>query len=517
MELEGAVAVDVRAPESARDRLAAFALDHASDAVFWHDVDGRFEYANEAAARLFGYSREALIAKSVPDLDPTVTVATWRSKLKEVLAGGRRFESSGKDAAGRVFPIEVNVNRLTVDRRELFCVFVRDLSERKKLEEQFQQAQKMEAVGRLAGGVAHDFNNLLTIINGYSDILLSRGGLAEADAPLVREIYEAGERAAGLTRQLLTFSRRHLVQPVAMDLNALLDNMEKMLRRLIGEDVRVEFRKDAALGRIKADPGQIEQAIMNLAVNARDAMPRGGTLAVETSNAPAEEMRRLETLGLPSGRYVRLKISDTGTGMDARTLARLFEPFFTTKDPGKGTGLGLSTVYGIVRSLGGQITCASRLGEGTTFTIYVPQCGEAAPAAAGGSDAARPGCEHVLVVEDDPCVRMTLRTILEKYGYQAEVFESADAVTRRPKTPAPKLVLSDWLMPGMGGREFAAWVKAAWPEVPLLLISGYTDQEIPQASEGLADGFLQKPFMPAALARKVRDALDRAAAGKMPA
>jgi PAS domain S-box-containing protein len=494
-------------------RRALFALDQASRAVFWVEPGtGRFEYANEAAGRMFGYAREEFRRLRVSDLDARVKPEDWPAIVERARTRPLRVESEGRHASGRTFPILVEVSRLVLEGQEYFCTFIRDLTETKALEEQFLQAQKLEAVGRLAGGVAHDFNNLLVIINGYSELLLTRGSLSESDRALVHEVSEAGRRAAGMTGRLLAFSRRQLNQPVVLDLNQLLVDMEKMLRRLIGEDIQIELRKETGLGRVRADPGQLEQVVMNLAVNARDAMPRGGRITLETANAAPEELRALglEVVDTP---YVRLKVSDSGCGMDAATLARLYEPFFTTKEAGKGTGLGLSTVYGIVKGAGGHIRCVSKPGVGTTFTIFLPRL--AAPAAsvpAPSSDAPRSGHERVLLVEDDPCVRLTMRTLLEKYGYRVKQAESAEDVVKNPGE-APDLVLSDWVMPGMDGPSFARWVRQVWPGVPIVLASGYSEQEVRSSAAAVADGFLQKPFTSAVLARKVRDALDLRRAG----
>ena len=378
---------------------------------------------------------------------------------------------------------------------------VRDLTDYKRLEEQLRHSQKMEAIGRLAGGVAHDFNNLLTIINGYSQFALER---LEDGHPVRRdviEIHEAGERAAALTRQLLAFSRRQLLQPQVLDLNTIVNRLEKMLRRLIGEDVELTTDLDRNLRRVKVDAGQIEQVIMNLAVNARDAMPEGGRLAIETANVWLDRLA-----DLPPGFCVRLSISDTGAGISAETQAHIFEPFFTTKPKGKGTGLGLSTVYGIVKQSGGEIQVRSEPGRGAAFDIFLPavdsavvQESQAAPASAGGS-------ETVLVVEDEDGVRSLTSKILQNAGYtvlEAANAEEAMVVCARYAGTIHAMV-TDVVMPGLSGRELARQLEALRPAMRVLYISGYTDDAIVQ--HGVLDPgleFIQKPFTPKALAAKV--------------
>ena len=377
-----------------------------------------------------------------------------------------------------------------------------DITERKHLQAQFVQAQKMETVGRLAGGVAHDFNNLLTVINGYAEFALT--DIPEGDPlhEMVQEIYDAGQRASGLTRQLLAFSRRQVVQPVALDLNVVAGQMHRMLERLIGEDIRLTFDLDPGLWRIRADAGQLEQVIMNLAVNARDAMPEGGTLVVTTRNLDDD-----------SGQ-IMLAVADTGCGMDEATQQRLFEPFFTTKRPGQGTGLGLATVYGIVTQAGGRIELSSAPGRGTTFRIYLPRLeGE------GGSDvvASRPagvvrGTERVLIVEDEESLRRIAQRILTAAGYTticAANGEEAIAVLEAHDAPVD-LLLTDVVMPGMSGHELAARIKVTHPDLKVLFASGYLPDAFPNRAQlGEDVQFLAKPYSPSSLTSKVRDVLDR--------
>jgi signal transduction histidine kinase/ActR/RegA family two-component response regulator len=385
------------------------------------------------------------------------------------------------------------------------------------LEEQYRQAQKMEAVGQLAGGVAHDFNNLLTIISGYSELLLSRLPADDPSRELVEEIYMAGERAAGLTRQLLAFSRKQVLEPRVIDLNRIVDEAGKMLRRLIGEDVEVVTRLEDRLPKVKVDPGQAEQILVNLAVNARDAMPRGGRLTIATAAVEIDAGYARSHLEVEPGRHVRITVSDTGEGMDAATAARVFEPFFTTKAKGKGTGLGLATVYGIVKQSGGSIEVSSQPGKGTSFEIYLPTAGvEAAELAPPAPVPALDGAETLLLVEDDPQVRALSRLALSMHGYAVlEAGNGEEAVRLSDGHAGPiHLLVTDVVMPRMGGRQLAEALRARRPSMKVLFLSGYTDDAMMRHGISHAEvAFLPKPFTPAALAAKVREALDDGAGG----
>ncbi|HVH08708.1 MAG TPA: PAS domain S-box protein [Gemmatimonadales bacterium] len=389
----------------------------------------------------------------------------------------------------------------------------RDVTERVHLEQQLRQAQKMEAVGRLAGGIAHDFNNILTAITGYADLLLEDLATNDPRRQDAEEIHKAADRAAGLTRQLLAFSRQQVLQPRVVDLNALVSELEKMLRRLLGEDVTLATALAPGLGRVRADPGQLEQVIMNLAVNARDAMPHGGKLTLETGDVALGGPSAADLYPAPPGAYVMLAVRDTGVGMDPETQGHLFEPFFTTKEKGKGTGLGLATVYGIVKQSGGFIWVTSELGVGNTFNIYLPRV-EAAVEPVGSRGAQMPvarGTETVLVAEDEAPVRAVARQTLERYGYRVLEAPSAEAaldVAERYSGPI-HLLLTDVIMPGLSGRELATRLAARRPETRVIYMSGYTDDEITRHGV-LEPGFtfVQKPFTPEALARAVREVLD---------
>ncbi|MGH9650141.1 MAG: ATP-binding protein, partial [Terriglobales bacterium] len=391
---------------------------------------------------------------------------------------------------------------------------MRDISDHRLLEEQLLQAQKMEAIGRLAGGVAHDFNNLLAIILGYSDLLqdaLPEEGPARKH---LAEIRKAGDRAATLTRQLVAFSRKQVLELKVFDLNAVVIENYKMLRRLIGEDVELLLEPDRQPAPVKADAAQMEQVIMNLAVNARDAMPRGGRLTIETANVALDATQVNRHVTMPAGAYVMLAMTDSGIGMDANTQARIFEPFFTTKEKGKGTGLGLATVYGIVKQSGGYIWAYSELGQGTTFKIYLPRAEEPIepePAAARIPAASLRGTETVLLVEDEESVRKLAAHCLREQGYTVlEASNGTEALQLSRERAEPiHLLVTDVVMPGMGGRDLAGQLIALRPDARVLFVSGYTGNAI--VHHGILDPgtfLLSKPFRPVELAKKVREVLD---------
>ncbi len=424
-------------------------------------------------------------------------------------------EIVNKTKDGQLVTVDSSVNPIQDERGNItgFLAIQRDVTQRKLLEEQFRQSQKMEAVGRLAGGVAHDFNNLLTIINGYAQLMLER----VADDVTLRthmgEILKAGNRATALTRQLLAFSRKQVLAPKVLDLNAALEGMQKMLRRLIGEDVELQVHAEEDLGQMKADPTQIEQVLLNLAVNARDAMPRGGVLVLETANADVDETYARSHPDARPGRYVMLSVSDNGDGMDAQTLSHIFEPFYTTKGLGKGSGLGLSTVYGIVRQSGGHVNVYSEVGVGTTFRVYFPRLDEAV-STVDEEVAERPvesGVETILLVEDEPGVRALAERTLQTHGYTVlsvgRPEDASEFCTRHDGTI--HLLLTDVIMPGMNGKELWDRLKTECPEIRVLFTSGYTADAI--ARHGVLDegvAFLPKPFTPRELLRKVRQTLD---------
>jgi signal transduction histidine kinase len=388
----------------------------------------------------------------------------------------------------------------------------RDVTERLALEQQLRQAQKMEAVGRLAGGVAHDFNNLLTAIFGYADFAMEELPATSSAREDIEEIRKAALRASTLTRQLLAFSRQQVLEPVVLNMNELVGDLNKMLRRLIGEDVELRQSLAADLGNVKADHGQLQQVLMNLVVNARDAMPTGGRLSIETANAELSRQYAEQHQPVIPGQYVMLAVSDTGTGMTPETKARIFEPFFTTKEKGKGTGLGLSTVYGIVKQSGGYVWVYSELGRGTTFKIYLPRVDEAAMEIAQRREPGTlTGTETILLAEDDGTLRALAAEALAKLGYT--VLAAANGpealATAAAHTGPIHLLVTDVVMPGLSGRGVAQQLGEVRPDTRVLYISGYTDDAIVHHGM-LAPGlsFLQKPFTPAALARKVREVLE---------
>jgi nitrogen-specific signal transduction histidine kinase len=399
---------------------------------------------------------------------------------------------------------------------------IRDITERKQTEEemaavqeQFRQSQKMEAVGQLAGGIAHDFNNLLTVIHGYSELILTSLDENSRLRQDVREIIHASERASSLTRQLLAFSRKQILQPKVLDLNAHVSNMDKMLRRMIGENIELMTLLAKDLGRTKADPGQIEQVILNLAVNARDAMLNGGKLTIETANIEFDENYARSHIGVTPGHYVMLSVSDTGVGIAREVKERIFEPFFTTKEKGKGTGLGLSTVFGIIQQSGGNIWVYSEPGLGTTFKIYLPRIEEDIELLKPSAVSTKPlqGSETILLVEDEEIVRKLACTILQKNGYkvlEAPNGEEALRIVQGKNGNPIHLLVTDVVMPGMSGRQLADRLERLRPEMKILYISGYTDNAI--VHHGVLDKgmhYIQKPFTVEGLVQKVREVLDK--------
>ena len=472
--------------------------------------DGIVREANRGFAQIFGYSAEEVVGMPVEAFVAPESRSAVRQRIQANEEGA--FETIGLRKDGRKVDLETVAKMYMHGGRGLRLTAVRDVTERRQLEDQFRQAQKMEAVGRLAGGVAHDFNNLLTVITSYSQLLLDDLGAEDARRADLQEIQKAAAGAATLTRQLLAFSRQQVLEPRVLDLNTVVAAAGKMLQRLIGEDVDLVTVLAPDLGAVKVDPGQVEQVVMNLAVNARDAMPEGGKLTIATANAELESTHTQEHSVVGAGAYVLLSVSDTGIGMDDRTRARIFEPFFTTKEKGKGTGLGLATVYGIVKQSGGFIWVYSEPGHGTTFKIYLPRVTEAPlDLPLRRSPEVVRGTETILLAEDSAGVRAVAREVLQRNGYSVIQASDGRAALELAATHSGTihLLVTDVIMPEMSGRQLADRLREVRSELKVLFVSGYTDDAIIRhgiLEPGIA--FLQKPFTPESLARKVRAVLD---------
>jgi two-component system NtrC family sensor kinase len=480
------------------------------------DSDYVVQMCNPAFAKLFLYDRTEVVGRLLDELVVPPAQPALLRKFSEANLNGEVLHAITRRARkdGSLVDVEVYGVPLVIDGqvRGSYGIY-RDISEEKRLEQQLRQAQKMEAVGRLAGGVAHDFNNLLSVIIGYSELL---EGAVEPKGPLgknVGEIKKAARRAASLTRQLLAFSRKQVLEPKVLNLNSVVSETDKMLQRLLGEDIEIVTRLDPALGQVKVDQGQIEQVIMNLLVNARDAMPQGGRLTIETSNVDLDEAFAQQHPPAKPGRYVRLTVSDSGTGMDAETQAHIFEPFFTTKEFGRGTGLGLATVYGVVKQSEGYIWVSSELGHGATFQIHLPRVALAAEQTAPSPEAApgARGTETILLVEDEDALRELARVLLEDAGYLVlEANNGARALEIAGRTNGViDLLLADVVMPAMSGPTLAEKLSPLKPEMKVLFMSGYPDDKI--VNHGvLAEGtvLLQKPFSRDSLLSKVRELLN---------
>jgi two-component system, cell cycle sensor histidine kinase and response regulator CckA len=510
-------------------------FEAAPEAIVTLDVDRRcFVEVNANAERLFGRPRSELLTLTPIDVSPPTqpdgrpSAEAAGAYIQRALDGERPvFEWTHRHAAGQDVPCEVRLVRLPGTGQNLCRGSIIDISERKRaeaeknrleetlrrMEDQLRQAQKMEAIGRLAGGVAHDFNNLLSVILGYSELLL---GSLPSDGPTraeVEAIWRAGQQAAALTFQLLAFSRHQVLTPRLVDLAEVVRESEKMLRRLLGEDVDLVIEIGADLAQIRVDPGQIGQVVMNLALNARDAMPGGGTLTIEIENVALDESYATEHLDVRPGSYVMLAVSDSGVGMDEETRARVFEPFFTTKSKGQGTGLGLSTVFGIVKQSNGGITVDSQPGGGSTFKVFLP-------AAAGEADASLVktvppsglhGSETILLVEDQDEVRRVAGEILNRYGYSVLEARDASQALRFCEQQHRRidLLLTDLVMPKISGRELAERVLGLRPGMRVLFMSGYTEDAV--VHRGILESgvwYLQKPLVPEGLARRIREVLD---------
>jgi PAS domain S-box-containing protein len=505
-------------------RFQAMLLDQISDYIVAAGMDGRVTYVNAALCGALGRTADELVGRSTMEVFPEVTDDTSNREVLEAAIADHQWSGTrtllGADGAARKLDLRIKVVPDGSGQPGALFAIGRDMTEqwessreKQKLEQQLLQAQKMEAIGRLAGGVAHDFNNIITGIQCYSDIILESLSRSDPLCADVDEIRRAADRAASLTQQLLAFSRKQVIDPRVINLNQLLGESKKMLGRLIGEDVELSLITDVDLERIKADPHQVEQVLFNIAVNARDAMAGGGKLIVETANVTLDETFCRQNPGAVAGEYVMLSISDTGTGMDEETRRHIFEPFFTTKEKGKGTGLGMSTVYGIVKQNNGYIAVESAPGEGATFSIYLPRVDEPElERRPSGSQVPFSGDETILLVEDEDVVRRLARKILTRKGYRVlEADRGGDAYLMSQDYDGEiDLLLTDVVMPNMNGKDLWEKIRSVRPGIKAVFMSGYTGDVI--VHHGILDAgveFIQKPFNVESLSRKVREVLDK--------
>jgi len=525
-----AVARELREAVERRERRRAEArfasvLDATAEAIIAVDEDQRIVLFNTSAERIFGYTAAEAYGQPLDILLPVQLIAAHQQHIRAFATAPDSSRSMserqgafvGRRKDGTEFPIEASIAKLSQEGQTIFTVFLQDISARKQLEAQLFQSQKMEAIGQLAGGIAHDFNNLLMVMAGYMELALET---LPADQPVYSDLLEAhkaAQRAATLTRQLLAFARKQIIDLRVLNLNSLVLELDKLLRRVLGEHIDLITQPAPDLGLVKVDPGQIEQVIVNLVVNARDAMPNGGKLTIETANTVLGIDYAHQHAGVAPGEYVMLAISDTGSGIDAVVRQHLFEPFFTTKEPGKGTGLGLATCYGIVKQHGGHIGVYSEVGHGTCFKIYLPHVADVKASSdvlfpRGEAKAVRQGTETVLVVEDEPPVRELTCRVLREQGYT--VLDATNGKEALHKVHAYAgaridLLVTDMVMPRMGGKALAEQLMAVYPHIKVLFVSGYTtDAIVHHGRLDLGTNFLSKPFTPTALIRKVQEVLD---------
>jgi len=500
---------DIRKPESEGGCFEERWWSPANSPVV--DADGRLVYIIHRVEDVTEFVRLKQIESEHGKVTEALRTEAARMET-EIFRRAQEIQEANRQLRELQGELEQRVEARTAELQHEIRERARTEEALKQSEEQFRQAQRLEAIGRLAGGIAHDFNNLLTIILTYTESAAGDPGLSERSRADLDQVSRAGGRAATLTRQLLAFSRQQVFDPQVLDLNEVIEALQSMLVRVLGEDVALRLVPSAELGPVRADRGQIEQVLMNLVVNARDAMPRGGTLTIETAKAELDAARAAE-LPVARGPYVGFAVKDTGSGMDAATRSRIFEPFFTTKDRSKGTGLGLSTVFGIVQQSGGTIEVVSTPGAGSTFTVFLPRVAAELPKPKAAVAATAPprGSEMVLVVEDDAMVREVARAILAHAGYRVLLASPRDAAGVAKENAAElALLVSDVVMPGLNGREVADSVRAAAPGIKVLFMSGYTDDVI--LHHGVLDSdvaFLQKPITPGQLMTKVREVLDR--------
>jgi two-component system, cell cycle sensor histidine kinase and response regulator CckA len=494
-------------------------LQSSLDCIISVNDRGKITAFNPAAEKAFGISGSEAFGKPLADIIATPALRDSRREgvvpfllSSEPGLVGKRIETTGVRADGTEFPVELGIIRVELPGPSTFTAFLRDLTENKKLEQQLLRAQKMESIGRLAGGIAHDFNNLLTIILGYASRLSRRGDSDEEFAHDIKGIENAAGRAATLVRQLLAFSRQQVLQPRTLDLNTIVHDIARMLPRVLPEQIEIVTLTAGGLGSITADCSQLEQVIVNLALNARDAMPKGGKLTLETANVALDERYGREHISVEPGRYVMLAVSDTGVGMDAATQDHIFEPFFTTKEVGKGTGLGLSSAYGIVKQSGGNIWVYSEVGRGTTFKIYFPRVDAATDKSEQEKKIeAKSGNETILLVEDNRELMEVAKGALKDQGYTVLAADTPMDAERLSSQYQGRihLLLTDIVMPKMNGWELAHRLGETRTDMKICYMSGYTENVVmPHGEAAAGTTFLQKPFAPAVLATKVRELLD---------
>ncbi len=488
-------------------------IENAQDGIVVIDAGGDLLFTSSAIERILGRPPEQFVGKNMFEFIHPEDAAGVQAALRRIVDTPELSQTAlfrFRHANGSWRTQEGIGKLLAAEGSPRVVVNVRDVTESRALEEQLRQSQKMEAVGRLAGGVAHDFNNLLTVIQGHGELLMSSLKGTGEERESVSEIVKAAQRAAALTKQLLAFSRLQVLDSKVLDLGAVVAATEKMLRRLISEDIEIVVTKPGLTGRVKADEGQLVQVLMNLAVNARDAMPGGGRLTIALADEKLDETLPGTPDVVPPGRYVVISVTDTGEGIDEKTLGQIFEPFFTTKEMNKGTGLGLSTVYGIVRQSGGYVGVESVPGKGSTFRVYLPRCDDPARSGSRWAVRALSGNETILVVEDEAAVRAIAKTLLERRGYTVLVAESGqaalDIATRDPRPI--HVLLTDLVMPGMKGTDLAVRLRVSRPAIKVVFMSGYAGDTGGNLALGPASGFLAKPFTERTLVAKIREVLD---------
>jgi two-component system cell cycle sensor histidine kinase/response regulator CckA len=493
-------------------------LESAGQGILATDESGAILLVNRRVVELFGYTEDELLGQPVETLLPLAARGIHRrhrgaySAAPHVRPMGVGLDLAGRKKDGTEFSVEISLSYIRNEQGIVAIAFISDISHRKQLEEQVLQSQKMEAIGKLAGGIAHDFNNLLTVISGYDRLLLNALSPFEPLRGYAEEIAKAAERAASLTKQLLAFSRRQIITPRIWELNSVIRDARNLMERLVAENIELVSKLRPGVGNVRVDKGQIEQVLINLVLNARDAMPNGGRITIETDDVDLGSEYARTHLGVKPGRYVMFAVSDTGAGMDAETRKHIFEPFFTTKPAEKGTGLGLATVYGIVKQNGGDIWVYTELGRGTTFKVYLPRVEEAADAADPPAAPPEPGHETILVAEDESGLRRLIVQILQSQGYEVIEAENVNEAVRLNQAHAGRvhLLLTDVVMPEMSGRQLADAIRAVNPNIKIIYMSGYTENTV--VHHGVLESeidFLPKPFTFEALLEKVRAVLSR--------